>query len=222
MIGGEQLGCQAAGPVLTSRQGQSQLFVLVPMLLPVLTPFCLQERFTDLLAGSARPPAHPPHSSGGGSGSSSHSHLFGSRGVHLRHALHHRHAAAPVKYNEQKVTITSGEDMKELVQHVLLKRQTAATCINERSSRSHVIITIELEQRKAITERKFAEDEEPGCSSGGSVVSSCSAAPSASGGSMADLSSLRHQDSVDARSVQDDAGSEAGSVAPAVTTYLIG
>lgn len=176
----------------------------------------LQERFTDLLAASARPPAHPPHSSSSG-GTSSHSHLFGSRGVHLRHTISHRHAAAPVKYNEQKVTITSGEDMKELVQHVLLKRQTAATCINERSSRSHVIVTIELEQRRAITERTFADDEEPGCSSAGSMVSSC--APSVSAGSMADLSSLKQQDSVDARS---DAGSEAGSVAPAVTTYLIG
>lgn len=103
--------------------------------------------------------------------------------------------------------------MKSLVQHVLRKRHTASTCLNDKSSRSHVIVTITLEQRKAIIEHTYAEGEEPPCSSASSVTSS----------SISDLSSLRHLDSVETRSVQEDAASEAGSTAPAaVDTYLIG
>lgn len=175
----------------------------------------LQERFTDLLAASAHPPA---------TSSSSSQHL-GARSVNFRHPLQHRQAAAS-KYSWQKVTLTNSEEMKTLVQHVLRKRHTASTCLNDKSSRSHVIVTITLEQRKAIIEHKYAEDEEPPGSSASSMTSASTATGAggsmlaAGAGSLSDLSSLRQQDSSDVRSVQDDAASE-GSAAP-VDTYLIG
>jgi hypothetical protein len=171
----------------------------------------LQERFTDLLAASA----HPPSSSS----SSIASHHGGARSVHFRPPVHHRHVSAPTKYNWQKVTLTNSTEMKALVQHVLRKRHTASTTLNEKSSRSHVIVTITLEQRKAIIEHTYAEGEEPPCSSANSITSA--AASSSIGGSLSDLSSLKHTDSIETRSVQDDTASEAGSAAP-VDTYLIG
>jgi hypothetical protein len=183
----------------------------------------LQERFTDLLAASAHPPT-TGSSGGGGSSVGGGSHL-GPRSVHFRPPLHHhRHAAAPTKYSWQKVTLTNSSEMKALVQHVLRKRHTASTCLNDKSSRSHVIVTITLEQRKAINEHTYAaaEGDEPPCSSASSLTSAA-ATSSSIGGSTADLSSLRQLDSVETRSVQDDAASEAGSAAAApVDTYLIG
>lgn len=179
----------------------------------------LQERFTDLLAASAHPPPAGSNNSSGGGGSH-----HGARSVHFRPPLHHhRHAAAPVKYSWRKVTLTNSTEMKALVQHVLRKRHTASTCLNDKSSRSHVIVTITLEQRKAINEHTYAaaEGDEPPCSSASSLT--VAAASSSIGGSTSDLSSLRHLDSVETRSVQDDAASEAGSAAAApADTYLIG
>lgn len=120
--------------------------------------------------------------------------------------------------------MNSSSETKALVQHVLRKRHTASTCLNDKSSRSHVIVTITLEQRKAIIEHKYAEDEEPLRSSASSTTSAGAGSNSSVGGSAgstSDLSSLRQQDSVDSRSVPEDASSEAGS-ASAVDTYLIG
>jgi len=180
----------------------------------------LQERFTDLLAASAHPPT-PINSR-----SSSSSSLHGARSTHVKPPLHRQ--ASQTKYNWQKVTLNSSSETKALVQHVLRKRHTASTCLNDKSSRSHVIVTITLEQRKAIIEHKYAEDEEPLRSSAGSMTSagagtSCSSSSSVGGsaGSTSDLSSLRQQDSLDSRSVPEDTSSEAGSAA-AVDTYLIG
>lgn len=162
--------------------------------------------------------------------------------MHFRPNLHHqRHnsasassAAAASKYSWQKVTLNSSSEMKSLVQHVLRKRHTASTCLNDKSSRSHVIVTITLEQRKAISEHKYADDDGSDApqSSASSMVSTSTAAAAAAStpaasrtGSVSDLSSLTSRQQQDAasetRSVQEDASSEADSAA-GVDTYLIG
>ena len=136
----------------------------------------------------------------------------------------HQRQPSQTKYSEQKVTLSSSVDMKAMLQHVLRKRRTASTCLNDKSSRSHVIITIALEQRKAIIEHKFTDDEEPPQSSASSVVSMSVASSSvlaASCGSISELSGVRRLDAADTRSVQEDAESEAGVAAP-LDTYLIG
>jgi hypothetical protein len=200
--------------------------------------FHLQERFTDLLAASAHPP--PPSGISSNSGSfSSGSGQHTARSVLGRPRPHSRQAM-PARYSWQKVTLGSSSETKALIQQVLRKRHTASTCLNDKSSRSHVIVTITLEQRKAISEHKYAEDDEPPASSASSVVSACAASSSSitgtsvtggsgigsslagvGAGSSVDLSSLRQQDCSETRSMQEDASSEAGS-SGGLDTYLIG
>lgn len=178
----------------------------------------VQERFTDLLAASAHPPASSSgsfnSSSSFSSGGGSSSHLHAPRSMHSRPQPAHHRQPSQSKYSWQKVTLHSSSEMKALIQHVLRKRHTASTCLNDKSSRSHVIITVALEQSKAITEHKaYADDDELPQSSDSSVVSA--------GGASSSMGGVQQAESGETHSVQEDASSEAGS-AGGLDTYLIG
>lgn len=166
-----------------------------------------QEQFTDLLAPMDPAASKPPPS------------------VHFR-TPHKRQQPSGSKYKWQTKEVNSGKELRELVHHTLRKRHTAQTILNKKSSRSHVIVTLSLEQRIPV----FSEKHTAGALGSGSSSSS-SPAGSTMGSSMA--SAEYGQDAAAAGgptvmdsprgsgSAGDCSSSDAGSFA-GVTTYLLG
>ncbi|KAF8065656.1 KIN4A [Scenedesmus sp. PABB004] len=111
------------------------------------------------------------------------------------------------KYSRREVPVTSAAQLKELVARTLRKRRTAATCINDRSSRSHAIVTITLEQCVTLRAAGSAPGSGAGSPAGGT--------PSPRGGDGSE-----EPDTPRGAVASSDGGSDAG-VAP-VSTYLIG
>jgi hypothetical protein len=212
----------------------------------------LQECFTDLLAPRAEA---PPTAASAGSSFSSTSSSHGSSGLPARMRAgsggsgsgtfgrppsHHAQraapalaataAAAPAPAAAHKVTVrtaASADELKALVHARLLKRRIASTSVNDKSSRSHVIITISVEQRKQVAERRTSQCAAAGLCSPpppsppprAAVAAGGDAAAAAWGaGSCVDAS--------DTQSVAEDfasvADSDAGSDAGGISTYLIG
>ncbi|WIA31447.1 hypothetical protein OEZ86_002342 [Tetradesmus obliquus] len=116
--------------------------------------------------------------------------------------------------------VRSSKELKQLVHAALRKRKTAATVLNETSSRSHAIITLTLQQRKRVRSDGVAisddddSDSSPASSPGASRAASrrCSSSGSLNAeGSSAALESPRSEG---------DAAGKAGD--DGVFTYLTG
>lgn len=170
-------------------------------------------------------------SSGGGSSASSSSTSSGSGGT----GKPRREGAgsAQSNYSWTKATLGNSAEMKELVHRTLRKRHTANTALNEKSSRSHAIITIMLEQRKQVFEHKHLAGEASDAPGSGIACghrsSEGSTAEADNGSKAAADTSGGSQDGREARSgavVDDgaatDISSSAGSEDAAVSTYLLG
>ncbi|WIA31445.1 hypothetical protein OEZ86_002342 [Tetradesmus obliquus] len=104
----------------------------------------------------------------------------------------------PLLALEEKI-VRSSKQLKELVQSALRKRKTSATALNYNSSRSHVIITITVQQRKRIGSNGAAGVDDgdggssPASSPGASRRCSSSGSVTAEGSSTA-LESPRSED----------------------------
>lgn len=163
-----------------------------------------QERFTDLLAPRDSESALKPLSSPFSQNTSPFKQPV---------ACSSSSAAQQRKYSWAKVTVTSAAQLKSLVQHTLRKRHTASTAINDKSSRSHVIVTITVEQRRQVFETGDAGLEPAAASDEGSRRVSSSNSSTAA-------------ETVDTDLPADCGSSECDSIsvcgASPVTTYLIG
>lgn len=194
-----------------------------------------QERFTDLLAPLEQPPAvaalagatsatssFSSTASGGSLSARMRGGVFGGAGASSfsaassgsRAPLHQPRLAPPgpqrQQYTWHKATLTSAAEMKALVHSVLRKRRTASTCLNDKSSRSHVIVSITLQQQ--VQQQQGSAHDAGGMSS---PLQSCDQDATETCSTAGDDPTMT-----------DEVGSDAGSVAAAsvagVSTYLIG
>uniref|UniRef100_A0A383WJD2 Kinesin motor domain-containing protein n=1 Tax=Tetradesmus obliquus TaxID=3088 RepID=A0A383WJD2_TETOB len=175
------------------------------------------ENFTDLVAAlpgqAAVQPilATPRHSAKLTTKSSSSSSSNSSKG--------------PARLLEGK-EVRSSKELKQLVHAALRKRKTAATVLNETSSRSHAIITLTLQQRKRVSSDGVAvsddddSDSSPASSPGASRAASRRCSSSGSWALNAEGSSAALDSP---RSEGDAAGDKAGvDLDGGVFTYLTG
>lgn len=120
------------------------------------------------------------------------------------------------KYKATELEVSSKTQLDAVLHRSLRKRRTAQTCLNELSSRSHVVVTLTLTQHVPVLQGTGLQHAAANSSSSAGASGSSSPVSRSSSGQLS-----RQDDVCTTEDGASDCSSEAGAVAP-ITTYLIG